>query len=294
MTERLEGKPVVEAIQSTTRRTLEKRSSSTPLPGLVSVHLAAATAFSPYLKRQARAAEVVGVRFRDEPLPGGAGQAELLGAIQELDEDRAVHAVLLEHPLPAPLDFLDAVARLRPEKDVDGVGPMNLGRFVGGRPTQIPAVALAALAIAKHYQLKLAGERVAVLGRSASVGLPLALLLLSRAFGANATVTVAHSRTDGLKEALADVQVVFSCVGKPGLLTREVVPRNAAVVDVGLSTVPDPTRDSGIRVVGDSDAESLDGWASALTPVPGGVGPVTVAQLMANTVHCWQLLERVP
>jgi methylenetetrahydrofolate dehydrogenase (NADP+)/methenyltetrahydrofolate cyclohydrolase len=153
----------------------------------------------------------------------------------------------------------------------------------------VPAVALAALAIARHYRLPIDGQPVTVVGRSDTVGLPLALLLTARAPGPDATVTVAHSRTPDLRAALARARVVFSCAGRPGLLTRAVVPEGAAVVDVGLSSVPDATRPSGMRMVGDADPVSLEGWASALTPVPGGVGPVTVASLMASVTRAWEM-----
>jgi methylenetetrahydrofolate dehydrogenase (NADP+) / methenyltetrahydrofolate cyclohydrolase len=288
VTERLDGRPVAESVEVRARARIRERAD--PPPSLVSVHRAAESPFAFYLKRQAKAAESVGVRFRDESLRPGDGAKQLGERIEALDRDPAVHAVLLEHPLPPPLDFFDAISRLRPEKDVDGVGATNLGRLVAQRPVHVPAVALAAIDIAKHYDLPLEGASVAVLGRSETVGLPLALCLAGRADGMNATVTLAHSRTPDLARAMSGARTIFSCVGKPGLLTREVVPKGAAVIDVGLSSVPDPTAKGGARAVGDADAASLDGWASALTPVPGGVGPVTVAELMAGVVRARDLL----
>jgi methylenetetrahydrofolate dehydrogenase (NADP+) / methenyltetrahydrofolate cyclohydrolase len=287
VTERLDGKPVAEAIDAATRERL--RTASDPPASLVSVHRAVESPFRFYLKRQAKAAEAVGVRFRDESLAATDGPTELIRRIEALDGDPSVHAVLLEHPLPAPFDFLDAISRLRPEKDVDGVGAPNLGKMVAQRPVHVPAVARAAIAIARHYRLPIEGERVVVVGRSETVGLPLAILLAGRAEGMNATVTVAHSRTRALGEALAGARTIFSCAGHPGLLTRDIVPRGAAVVDVGLSSVPDPTAKSGSRAVGDADATSLEGWAASLTPVPGGVGPVTVAELMSAVVRARDL-----
>lgn len=289
MTERLEGKPVAESVDARTRTLLRTRAE--PTPSLVSVHRNEESPFRFYLKRQARAAEAVGVRFRDEAVPAAGGPAELGRRLEALDRDPTVHAVLLEHPLPAPYDFLEAISRLRPEKDVDGVGAANLGRLVAQQPVHVPAVALAALEIARHYRLPVEGEPVTVIGRSETVGLPLAICLAARREGMNATVTLAHSRTRDLARALAGARTIFSCVGRPGLLDRHVVPEGAAVVDVGLSSVPDPGAKGGARAVGDADAASLDGWAGALTPVPGGVGPVTVAELMAGVVHARDLLE---
>lgn len=288
MTERLDGKPVAETLNATTRARL--LSAPEPVPGLVSVHRDAGGPFDFYLKRQAKAAQTLGLRFREDRLEATAGAADLSRRIDALERDPSVHAVLLEHPLPAPFDFFDAISRLSPEKDVDGVGRSNLGRLVAQRPVHVPAVARAAIAIAHHYRLPIEGERVTVIGRSETVGLPLALCLASREPGMNATVTVAHSRTPDLARALSGARTIFSCAGRPGLLTRAVVPEGAAVVDVGLSSVPDPMAPSGFRAAGDADAASLDGWVASLTPVPGGVGPVTVAELMSSVVRARDLL----
>lgn len=290
-TERLLGKPIAEAIAAESRAAIRAAPAGRPPPSLVSVHRGVDSPFRFYLRRQARAAAEVGVQFRDEPLGPGAGPADLVERMRRLDQDPTVHAVLLEHPLPAPFDFYRAVGELRPEKDVDGVGPENLGRLVAQRPVHAPAVARAAVAIARHYRLPLEGEPVVVLGRSETVGLPLALLLAGKAEGIHATVTVAHSRTKDLRATLAGARTIFSCVGRPGLLTREVVPEGTHIIDVGLSSVPDPAKPGRSLAVGDADARALEGWAGSLTPVPGGVGPVTVAELMANCVRAWQRLE---
>jgi methylenetetrahydrofolate dehydrogenase (NADP+)/methenyltetrahydrofolate cyclohydrolase len=291
VTERLEGKPVAAAIDVATRDHI--RTSPGAVPFLVSVHRDTASPFRFYLRRQATAAAAVGIRFRDDTLGPDDRPAELVRRLQALDRDAEVHGVLLEHPLPPPFDFLEAIGQLRPEKDVDGVGVGNLGRLVAQHPVHIPAVALAAIDIARHYHLPIEGERVAVLGRSETVGLPLAICLAARAEGMNATVTLAHSRTRDLARALAGSRTIFSCVGHPGLLDRTVVPEGAAVIDVGLSSVPDPTAKGGARAVGDANATSLEGWASAFTPVPGGVGPVTVAELMRSVVRARDLLRPV-
>ncbi len=290
-TRRLDGAPVAAALEASIRARVGAAPTGTRPPTLASVHLGAPTPFQFYRRQQARAAGALGIGFRDEPLPTGAGPAELAERLRRLDSDPSVHAILLEHPLPAPFDFAAAIADVRPEKDVDGVGPANLGRSLEGRAAHAPAVALAAVEIARHYRLPIEGERVGVVGRSATVGWPLALLLGGRAPGPDATVTVAHSRTPDLRATLAGARTIFSCVGRPGLLTRAVVPEGAAIVDVGLSRIPDPGRPNGARAVGDADAADLDGWASALTPVPGGVGPVTVAELFRSTVDAWERLE---
>jgi methylenetetrahydrofolate dehydrogenase (NADP+) / methenyltetrahydrofolate cyclohydrolase len=291
LTVRLEGRPVAEAIDEATRSAIRALPSGEPPPCLASVHRGVESPFRFYLKRQAKAASALGIAFRDESLRSGDGPRELEERLAALDRARDVDAVLLEHPLPPPFDFYRAVAALRPAKDVDGVGTANLGRLVAQRPVQVPAVALAAVEIARHYRLPIEGERVAVLGRSETVGLPLALLLAGKGSGLNATVTVVHSQSRDLKGALAGARTIFSCVGKPGLLTRDLVPRGTYIVDVGLSTVPDPTRPGSSKAAGDADFGNLDGWAEGVTPVPGGVGPVTVAKLMASTLGAHRLLR---
>jgi methylenetetrahydrofolate dehydrogenase (NADP+) / methenyltetrahydrofolate cyclohydrolase len=290
VTRRLEGKPVAEVLDAESRAAIRAAPPGVRPPSLVSVHRGVDSPFRFYVRRQAKAAREVGVEFREEPLAPGSGPAELVERLRTLDRDPLVHAVLLEHPLPPPFDFYAAISELRAEKDVDGVGPANLGRLVAQRPSHVPAVALGAVAIARHYRLPLDGERVVVLGRSETVGLPLALLLAGKSAGVHATVTIVHSKTRDLKGALADARTIFSCVGHPGLLTRSLVPEGAHVVDVGLSSVPDPQRPGAQKPAGDADPVSLEGWAGSLTPVPGGVGPVTVAQLMASTVLAWKRL----
>ena len=255
---------------------------------MVSVHRGQPTPFSLYLRQQRREAEAAGIRFRDEPLPAGANAATLADLLSRLDADTEIDAVLVEHPLPAELGFAEALGRLSPEKDLDGVSAESLGRLVQGRPVQVPAVARAALRLAREHGIELAGRRVAVIGRSATVGLPLALLLLARGAAGDATVTVAQSRTPEHPRSQEGAEVKFSATGVPGHQGRESVPEGAAVIDVGLSAVADPDRPSGVRAVGDADAGALDGWAGALSPVPGGVGPVTVAELLAGAVAAWQ------
>ncbi len=258
---------------------------------LAAVHLPAEGPFELYRRRQQKSAEALGIRFRDEPLTGARGDPELYERVRALAADPTVHAVIIEHPLPPPYDFHRAVDELPLEKDVDGLSTASLGRLVSSRAVHVPAVARAALRIARHYELVPPGERVAVIGRSETVGLPLAYLLLER--GVDATVTIAHSKTTDLAGALAGARTIFSCVGRPRLLDRSNVPKGAAVIDVGLSSIPDPTRPGKSVAVGDADAAALEGWVRAITPIPGGVGPVTVAELMGNVVDAWARQEGV-
>jgi methylenetetrahydrofolate dehydrogenase (NADP+)/methenyltetrahydrofolate cyclohydrolase len=260
-------------------------------PRLVSVALGEGTPFSVYQRQQRRWAERLGILFEALTLPEHTGGASLSSRLDELDSDPTVHGILLQHPLPPPLDFFDLVSRLSPEKDVDGVGSVNLGRLVAGRPLQVPAVARAVLSLLRHYHYSIPGRRVVVLGRSETVGLPIALLLLLRGEHGDATVTVAHSRTRELARTTREAELVVSCAGRPGLLDRQTIGPGAAVVDVGTSPRADPRAPGGMTVVGDVDPADLEGHASALTPVPGGIGPVTSVELMANVLRSWVRLE---
>lgn len=292
MTTRLEGKPVAATIEAEVRSAIGSGAPGGRGPVLASLHRALDTPFRFYVRRQAKAAAALGIGFREETVDPAGGPAALARRLSELDQDPGVDGILVEHPLPPPFDFFSALDGVSPEKDIDGVSSRSLGRLVQRQPLHVPAVARAAFAIARHYHLPLDGEPVAVLGRSPTVGLPLGVLLAAPPPGGNATVTLVHSRTRDLRKALEGTRTVFSCVGHPGLLRRESVPEGVHVIDVGLTSVPDPTRPGGSRAAGDADAASLEGWAASLTPVPGGVGPVTVAELMANTVRAWQLLGR--
>lgn len=279
----MEGRGLAEQILARVRAevaTLAQRGA--PAPCLASVAVGEGGPFAVYQGQQRKVAERSGLSFRALVLPAQVAQAELEERLRALENDPAVSGVILQHPLPSVLDYRAAIAVLSPTKDVDGTSDRNLGALAAQRPVQVSAVAEAALDLLGHYRVPTAGRRVVVLGRSETVGLPTALLLLLRGDRGDATVTVAHSKTRDLDSVLREGEVVISCVGRPGLLTRQNVRQGAWVVDVGLSTTPDPQKPGGVRMAGDADPSSLEGWAAGLTPVPGGVGPVTVAELMSN------------
>jgi methylenetetrahydrofolate dehydrogenase (NADP+)/methenyltetrahydrofolate cyclohydrolase len=295
MTRILDGPPAARAMLDIVEWAIaEGQRGGRPRPVLASVHRAGPSPFSFYLRQQAKTAERVGATFREVPLPESPWPVDLPSLLSRLDADPETHGILLEHPLPSPWPFREAIQRLRPVKDIDGVSPASLGLLSSHHPRHVPAVARAALRLAAHHGISVSGKRVAVVGRSETVGWPLATLLAGPGPQGDATVLVAHSKTPDLSQALEGAEVIFSCAGRPGLLTRMNVPRGCAIIDIGLTSVPDPTRPGGSRPVGDADAESLDGWVDALSPVPGGVGPVTVAALFTNLVAAWDALTGVP
>jgi methylenetetrahydrofolate dehydrogenase (NADP+)/methenyltetrahydrofolate cyclohydrolase len=204
-----------------------------------------------------------------------------LNAVREQGRDPATHGVLIQRPLPKPLDFQDFVEAIPPEKDVDAAHPYSLGLLVAGRPRFVPATATAVMEILAAMPFDLSGKRVAVIGRSLVVGRPLALVLLS----ADATVTISHSRTRDLREHTRAADVVVAAVGKPRFVTADMVRPGAVVIDVGTNVV-------GERIVGDVDSSVAD-VAGALTPVPGGVGPVTTAVFLRSVVGAAESISKL-
>jgi methylenetetrahydrofolate dehydrogenase (NADP+)/methenyltetrahydrofolate cyclohydrolase len=212
----------------------------------------------------------------------------LLGTLAELNEDASVNGILLQLPVPEHLDSDEAIASIQPIKDVDGFHPENLGLLLTGRPRFVPCTPLGIREILLRYKIDISGRRVVIFGRSIIVGKPLALLLSIKGEGGDATVSLCHSRTKDLRAYGASADILVAAMGKPQLVTGEMVKKGAVVVDVGINRVPDASKKSGYRLVGDVDFDSVSGNVSYITPVPGGVGPMTVAMLMSNTLRAFR------
>ena len=227
-----------------------------------------------YTRAIVRAGEKVGLDVRVERLADHASAADVRSALLRLSADDTVHGIILQTPLPPGVDGVEVATAIAPEKDVDGANPVSVGRLTAGLPAFAPATAAAVLRLLDDHGVELSGRRVAVVGRSLVVGKPAAMLLLAR----DATVTICHSRTRDLAARTSEADVLVAAVGRPRMLGAEHVGPGAVVIDVG--TTPD---ESG-NLVGDVDAEAVMGRAGAVTPVPGGVGPVTTALLLHNTV----------
>ena len=240
-----------------------------------------------YLKRKSAACAEVGIRVRDAALPAGADTATVVARVRELGADAGVHGLLVQLPMDGPADPRAVLEAVPPGKDVDGFHPVNVGRLAAGLPGFVPCTPLGIHELLRHHGVPLAGRHVVVLGRSNLVGRPLAALLSRK--GVDATVTLGHSASGpGLRELAARADVLVCAIGRPEFVTAEWVRPGATVVDAGIHRLPDPTRRSGTRIAGDVEAASVARVAGALTPVPGGVGPMTVAMLLANTVRAAQ------
>ncbi|HTY80852.1 MAG TPA: bifunctional methylenetetrahydrofolate dehydrogenase/methenyltetrahydrofolate cyclohydrolase FolD [Candidatus Bathyarchaeia archaeon] len=232
-----------------------------------------------YVRNKKRAADEVGIGTRDFLFPGGSSQAELLETIRTINADPTLHGTLLQLPLPKGMDEDGAVAAIAPEKDADGLHPMSLGNLLGGKPSAVPCTPAGCIEILDHYGIPIEGAEAVVVGRSRLVGKPLAQLLLAR----NATVTMCHTRTRDLAAHCRRAEILCVAAGRPRFVTGDMVKEGAVVIDVGVNRL-----DTG-KLAGDVDFDTASLRARAITPVPGGVGPMTVAMLMKNT---WRAAAR--
>jgi len=271
----LDGKAVAEKVLSEVRdrvRALAETRRVTPTLAVVLVGEDPASQV--YVRGKKRAAESVGIATQDFLYPEGLTQDDLHRLIDAINMDETLHGVLLQLPLPKGMDEDAAVARIAPEKDVDGLTPANLGRLLAGSPRVVPCTPAGCLAVLDHYGATLEGAEAVVVGRSRLVGKPLAQLLLAR----HATVTTCHTRTKDLAAHTRRADILCVAAGRPRMVTGDMVKPGAWVIDVGVNRL-----DTG-KLAGDVDFASAEKVAGAITPVPGGIGPMTIAMLMKNTV----------
>lgn len=262
-------------------------------PGLATVLVGNDPASEVYVRNKGRAAEQAGFHSRQIRLPAEASEDELLGVVDGLNVDPGIHGILVQLPLPPQIDARRVIQRIDPAKDVDGFHPENVGRLAIGDPDVLaPCTPAGVVEMLLRSGYDPAGRRVVIVGRSNIVGRPLALLLLRDGRGGNATVTVAHSRTRDLGAVTREAEILVAAVGRPGLITREMVRPGAVVIDVGVNRVEDPGSPKGYRLVGDVAFEEVAEVAEAITPVPGGVGPMTITMLLRNTLEAAKRLQR--
>jgi methylenetetrahydrofolate dehydrogenase (NADP+)/methenyltetrahydrofolate cyclohydrolase len=238
-----------------------------------------------YVRKKEKTAEEIGIAGRLILPPVTISQAELFAVIDQLNADNGVDGILVQSPLPKQIDELQVFRRLAPEKDVDGLGTMNLGKVAQDDDTGFVSCTPAGIMeLLARSGVDLKGKHVVVLGRSLLVGKPVALLALQKKAGANGTVTVCHSGTANLPALTRQADVLIAAIGRPEFVTADMVKPGAVVIDVGINRIADPARKTGFRLVGDVHFPTVSPLASKITPVPGGVGPMTVAMLMKNTV----------
>jgi methylenetetrahydrofolate dehydrogenase (NADP+)/methenyltetrahydrofolate cyclohydrolase len=253
------------------------------VPGLAVVLVGNNPASESYVGSKTKMTAEAGMRSFDHRLPDTISQGELLSLVDKLNRDPAVHGILVQLPLPKQIDSLAVLAAIDPDKDVDGFHPLNAGRLASGLPALVPCTPLGCIYLAKTEHESLAGRAAVVVGRSNIVGKPLAQLLL----GENATVTVAHSKTHDLPAVCRRADLLFAAVGRPEMIRGDWIKPGATVIDVGINRVPG-TAPGKSRLVGDVAFAEASQVAGAITPVPGGVGPMTIACLIANTLRAAQ------
>jgi methylenetetrahydrofolate dehydrogenase (NADP+) / methenyltetrahydrofolate cyclohydrolase len=268
------------------------REASGRPPGLAVVLVGTDPASEVYVRMKGKAADKAGFMSRTITLPAETSEAEVLGVVAGLNADPGVHGILVQLPLPKQIDSAKVIRAIDPAKDVDGFHPINVGLLSVGDPDVLaPCTPAGVIEMLLRSGYDPSGKRVVVVGRSNIVGKPVALLLLRTSRGGNATVTVAHSRTPDLGAVTREADILIAAVGKAGMITQDMVKPGVVVIDVGVNRVDDASSERGYRLVGDVAYDEVAQVAEAITPVPGGVGPMTITMLLRNTLEAAKRLH---
>jgi methylenetetrahydrofolate dehydrogenase (NADP+)/methenyltetrahydrofolate cyclohydrolase len=287
----IDGKAYAAGLRARIAEAVEGMARQGATPGLAVVIVGEDPASQIYVKNKARQTVEVGMRSFEHVLPASTGEAELLGLVAQLNADPAVDGILVQLPLPKQIDAQKVIEAIDPAKDVDGFHPINAGKLMTGVPGLVSCTPLGCLLLIRSVRQDLAGLNAVVLGRSNIVGKPMAQLLISQ----SCTVTVAHSKTRDLPEVCREADILVAAVGRPEMVRGGWIKPGAIVVDVGINRVPNPSAGEGkTRVVGDVAYAEAAPVASAITPVPGGVGPMTIACLLRNTLEAACLRRGLP
>lgn len=281
--ELINGNAIAQTVLDELKAEVEKIAASGLVPHIVVLRVGNDPASISYVNKKEKTAQSIGMRSSVRLFPETISQAELEREIDALNADKGVHGILIQSPLPAHINETEIFNRVLPKKDVDGFSTANIGRLVQELPDAFAACTPAGiLELLERSGVETAGKHAVIVGRSQIVGKPVSLLLLSRK--SNATVTICHSQTENLAAVTRQADILIAAIGRPQFITREMVKPGAVVIDVGINRIPDATKKSGFRLVGDVDFENVAPLCEKITPVPGGVGPMTVAMLMKNTL----------
>ena len=287
MSKLISGKIISSQIKEELRNEIENLIKRRLEPCLAVILVGEDPASAVYVRNKKRTCEELGIRSVGHDLPETISQDELENLVNDLNNDSSVHGILNQFPLPNGLDESSVIRTISPEKDVDGLNPLNAGLIAMGQPSFISCTPYGVLQMLKRSNISTSGKNAVVLGRSNLVGRPIATLLSSK--GWDSTVTVCHSRTENLAEITSQADILIAAIGIPQFVTVDMVKEGAVVIDVGINSIEDPSKKSGKRLVGDVAFEEVKAKASLITPVPGGVGPMTIAMLMVNTVNAARL-----
>ncbi len=282
---RIDGIAVAAKVMEETRLRIAALAQRGITPGLAVVLVGDDPASRAYVRSKDRKAAELGLHSVKKELKADTTQAELLSVVAELNADPSIHGILVQSPPPPHIDEAEIVKAIDPRKDVDGFHPVNVAKLAMEDPTGfVPCTPLGCIRLLMEAGIETAGRKAVVVGRSMIVGKPMALLLMKRGPGGDATVTIAHSRTRDLAAVTREADIVIAAIGRPHFLGADHIREGAVVIDVGINRIEDPSHPKGYRLVGDVDYDAVAEKCAAITPVPGGVGPMTIAMLMSNCV----------
>ncbi len=287
----IDGKKISSEIKENLKERIENLNKKGKLPGLAAILVGDNPASQVYVNMKAKACEKVGIQSEVYRYPKELSEPELLKKIEELNRKGTIHGILVQFPTPEQISEEKVILTIDPKKDVDGFHPFNVGMMLAGKPTFLPCTPLGIQELLVRSGNDPSGKHVVILGRGSLVGRPLAPMLYQKVKGANATVTICHTGTKDLSSITQQADILIAAMGRAKFVTAEMVKPGVVVIDVGTNRIDDPSAKSGYRLVGDVDFDSVSQVAKAITPVPGGVGPMTIAMLLSNTVKACEMLS---
>jgi len=290
----IDGKQVAADMRAQLKVEVAQLKEKGIVPGLAVVLVGEDPASKSYVTAKEKACSNIGIYSNDNRLDAETSQDELMALIDKLNKDEKINGILVQLPLPKHLDESKVLLAIDPDKDVDGFHPVNVGKMVSGQEAFLPCTPHGVVQLLLKSGVKIEGAEVVIVGRSNIVGKPLANMLIQKSAKGNATVTVCHTRTKSLAEHTRQADILVAAAGRPNTITADMVKDGVVVIDVGVNRVDDPTRKRGYRLVGDVDFEAVKAKASLITPVPGGVGPMTITMLLYNTVESARRAGGVP
>lgn len=287
----IDGKVVAQEIREELKKEVASLKSKGIVPGLGVILVGEDPASKSYVTAKEKACEEIGLYSDDNRLPASTTQSELIALVRKMNADPKINGILVQLPLPKHLNEKEVLETIIPEKDVDGFHPMNVGRMVVGEKAFLPCTPHGVLQLLTRNGVKVKGAHAVVVGRSNIVGKPVANLLMQKRDNGNATVTVCHTATKDIGQYTRQADIVIAAAGKPNTVTADMIKEGAVVIDVGVNRIDDPSKKCGFRLVGDVDYERVKEKASLITPVPGGVGPMTITMLLFNTVESAKMAQ---
>jgi methylenetetrahydrofolate dehydrogenase (NADP+)/methenyltetrahydrofolate cyclohydrolase len=281
----IDGKQIAADMQAELKEEVAKLKQEGIVPGLGVILVGDDPASQSYVTAKERACAELGIYSDDNRLPADTTQRDLIALINRMNADPKIHGILVQLPLPKHLDESEVLLAISPDKDVDGFHPTNIGKMVAGQPAFLPCTPHGVIKLLQRSGVKVEGAHVVIVGRSNIVGKPIANMLVQKNKNGNATVTVCHTKTANIANHTRQADIIIAAAGRPNTITADMVKDGVVVIDVGINRLEDKTAKRGYRLVGDVDFEAVKEKASLITPVPGGVGPMTITMLLHNTVE---------